>query len=69
MLGDLKSVINLDAELACCQLELVVLESGQPEKEIGPMKKRFTEEQIIGLLREADTGLPVKEVCREARLQ
>jgi putative transposase len=28
------------------------------------MKKRFTEEQIIGFLREADRGLPVKDLCR-----
>ena len=28
------------------------------------MKKRFTEEQIIGFLREADAGLPVKDLCR-----
>lgn len=28
------------------------------------MKKRFTEEQIIGFLREADTGMPVKDLCR-----
>lgn len=28
------------------------------------MKKRFTEEQIIGFLREADAGVPVKELCR-----
>lgn len=28
------------------------------------MKKRFTEEQIIGFLGEAETGLPVKELCR-----
>jgi putative transposase len=28
------------------------------------MKKRFTEEQIIGFLREADSGLPVKDLCR-----
>lgn len=28
------------------------------------MKKRFTEEQIIGFLREADSGLPIKELCR-----
>ena len=28
------------------------------------MKKRFTEEQIIGFLREAETGLPVGELCR-----
>jgi hypothetical protein len=29
------------------------------------MKKRFTDEQIIGFLRETDAGLPVKELCRE----
>ena len=28
------------------------------------MKKRFTEEQIIGFLREAESGLPVAELCR-----
>jgi hypothetical protein len=30
---------------------------------IGPMKKRYSEEQIIGFLREADARLPVKELC------
>ena len=28
------------------------------------MKKRFTEEQIIGYLKEADAGLPIKDLCR-----
>ena len=29
------------------------------------MKKRFSEEQIIGFLREAEAGMPVKELCRK----
>lgn len=29
------------------------------------MKKRFTEGQIIGFLREAEAGLPIKELCRK----
>ena len=29
------------------------------------VKKRFTEEQIIGFLREADKGMAVKELCRK----
>ena len=28
-------------------------------------KKRFSEEQVIGFLREADAGLAVKELCRK----
>ena len=28
------------------------------------MKRRFTEEQTIGFLREAEAGIPVKELCR-----
>ena len=28
------------------------------------MKKRFSEEQIIGFLREAEASLPVKNLCR-----
>jgi len=28
------------------------------------VKKRFTEEQIIGFLREADKGVAVKDLCR-----
>ena len=28
-------------------------------------KKRFTEQQILGFLKEAEAGMPVKEVCRK----
>ena len=28
------------------------------------MKKRFTEAQIIGFLKEAEAGLPIKQLCR-----
>jgi len=29
------------------------------------MKKRFTEERIIGILKEAEAGMKVAEVCRK----
>jgi len=29
------------------------------------VKKRFSEEQIIGFLREADAGMPMKDLCRK----
>jgi putative transposase len=29
------------------------------------MKKRFTEDQIIGFLKEADAGMSVQELCRK----
>ena len=29
------------------------------------MKKRFSEAQIIGFLRKAEAGVPVKQVCRQ----
>ena len=28
-------------------------------------KSRFTEEQIIGFLKQAETGMPLKELCRQ----
>ncbi|MCC8444770.1 transposase, partial [Xanthomonas cannabis] len=28
------------------------------------MKKRFSEEQIIGFLREAEAGIAIKDLCR-----
>ncbi len=29
------------------------------------MKKRFSEEQIIGFLREAEAGMPIAELCHK----
>jgi len=29
------------------------------------MKKRFTDEQIIGFLKQATAGAPIKELCRK----
>jgi putative transposase len=29
------------------------------------VKKQFTEEQIIGFLKETDKGVPVKDLCRK----
>ena len=29
------------------------------------MKKRFTESQIVGFLREADAGMAIKDLCRK----
>ena len=29
------------------------------------MKKRFTEAQVVGFLREADAGVAVKDLCRK----
>lgn len=29
------------------------------------IKKRFTEEQIIGFLRDVEAGVPIKELCRQ----
>jgi len=29
------------------------------------VKKRYSEEQIIGFLKEADAGVPIKELCRK----
>ena len=28
-------------------------------------KSRFTDEQIVGFLKQAEAGLPVKELCRK----
>lgn len=31
-------------------------------------KKRFTEEQILPILKQAEAGLPVKELCRKRHI-
>lgn len=30
------------------------------------MKQRYSKEQIIGFLKQADAGVPVKDTCRQA---
>ena len=29
------------------------------------MKKRFTEQQIVAILKEGEAGVPAKEICRK----
>ena len=29
------------------------------------MKRRFSDEQIVGILKEGEAGVPVKEICRK----
>jgi len=31
-------------------------------------QSRFSEEQIVGVLKEADAGVPVKDLCRRVRI-
>ena len=39
-------------------------ERPQSEKTVSTGRLRFTEEQIIGFLKQADAGVPIKELCR-----
>ncbi len=45
---------------------LVVKKWLNSTKEVTRMKtKRYSTEQIIGILKEAEAGMPVKELCRK----
>ena len=33
------------------------------------MKKRFTEQQIVSVLKEGEAGVPAKEICHKQTLQ
>ena len=45
--------------LSSTSVESPIIRKGRSD-----VKKRFTEAQIIGFLREAEAGLPVKDLCR-----
>jgi len=47
------------------ELSSVSIESPASFRRVGHMKKRFTEPQSVGFLREVDAGVPVKELCRK----
>lgn len=32
------------------------------------MKKRFSDEQMMGIIKEGEVGIPVKEICRKYTL-
>jgi hypothetical protein len=39
----------------------------EPARRRLDVKKRYSEEQIVGFLREAEAGAPVKNLCRKRR--
>ena len=45
--------------LSSTSVESPIIRKGRSD-----VKKRFTEAQIIGFLRETEAGLPVKDLCR-----
>ena len=55
--------VGTDAK-ALTQRRRGLVESPIIRKGRSGVKKRFTEAQIIGFLREAEAGLPVKDLCR-----
>ena len=59
--GDLEARTSSDVPpiLSSTSVESPIIRKGRSD-----VKKRFTEAQIIGFLREAEAGLPVKDLCR-----
>ena len=58
--GDsIKGVADVPPILSSTSVESPIIRKGRSD-----VKKRFTEAQIIGFLREAEAGLPVKDLCR-----
>ena len=64
LLEDIAGVVDATRRPPPPFLSSTSVESPIIRKGRSDVKKRFTEAQIIGFLREAEAGLPVKDLCR-----